>query len=119
MTTQRPTPPPNENTPAYVLPQWETSRRRWLLDRRVRAIRRSLIAGGLVGTVAFTALAGYESKIANGAAGTQTASVATTNQTNAANMFTGQESTGVSTAKPSPTATATAVAQTKSRTRSS
>lgn len=50
-----------------VQPRWEQVNRRRELDRRMGVVRRSLSAGGLAGTVAFTALAGYESMTTTGA----------------------------------------------------
>jgi len=69
METHEPITMEAEPAPAYVLPQFEAARkrRRSALDGRVRSIRRTLVAGGLIGTVAFTALAGYESRVASGA----------------------------------------------------
>lgn len=108
------------HTPSYILPQWERQRRhRLALDRRVRSVRRYLLAGSVIGTVAFSALAGYETRVASGnAAATQPAIQAPAAQVSAANFFAGQsraalqamsaaESSALPTTTPTPTQTAT------------
>jgi hypothetical protein len=110
--------PAVERRPALLPPQWERQRRhRVLLERRMRSVRRALLAGGVVGTVAFSVLAAYETEHANNAsADTSPPLPAPESQLGAANFFTGQASAALgaasptATAIPSETATPTATA---------
>ena len=95
MKTGTSAPTKTESTPAYVLPQFDVSRRRRVFDGRVRSIRRTFIAGGLIGTVAFTALAGYESHVASGATNTPSTTAASQTQGDGTNFFSGQSSSSL------------------------
>lgn len=105
------------STPTYVLPQFDVSRRRGVLDGRVRSIRRTLVAGGLIGTVAFTALAGYESHIASGATNASSTTAASQTQGDGTNFFSGQSSSGVDGS--GSTSSSSSSTQTHTRTQSS
>lgn len=104
---------PVESAALHTIPRWERQRpHRQLLDRRVRSVRRTMLAGGVIGTVAFSALAGYETKIANGtSAGASAALKAPESQLDGANFFIGQASATLAPASPTvipvPTETAT------------
>jgi len=120
MDTHNPTPPNDERPSSSVLPQWDIPRRHRLrLDERVRSVRRWLIAGGIIGTVAFSAVAGYGTKVASStSAATKpaTAATAAVRQTATTGFFAGQSSTVA--ASPTPqasgsTASATSVATTR------
>jgi outer membrane biosynthesis protein TonB len=102
---------------ARFLPQWELDRpHRRRLDRRVRAVRRSLVAGGLAGTVAFSALAAHETRTQADDPAPDGTSTAASLQASGAEFFAGQanaelaSATATATATPSPTPTAPAAA---------
>jgi len=98
----------DERALSYVLPRWEFRRHRRRLDSRVRAVRRWLLAGGVIGTVAFSGLAGYETKVASGAdSGARTAASASVTQAAGSGFFADQASPSLGAASPT-TATATA-----------
>jgi hypothetical protein len=113
METHEPITPEAEPAPSYVLPQFEVARtrRRRALDGRVRSIRRTLIAGGLIGTVAFTALAGYESRAASGATTSAATTQTTQTQSDGTSIFTGQANAGLGTSSASSSTTSHARTQ--------
>lgn len=115
MTRHKPT-ADSERAAVNVLPHWERQRhRRLLLDQRVRAVRRHFLAGGVIGTVAFSALVGYATKgtATSNPTSTPVTETATT-QSDAANFFSGQANTRLTSviAADGPTATVTSVVMT-------
>lgn len=78
---------------------------RVLLTRRVRAVRRSLLVGGVAGTVAFSALAGYETHTANSSSSTPPTEQAPQTQSTSAGFFAGQATSALGPATPTATAT--------------
>ena len=94
MADHRTATPNGTDEPKHTLPQWEISRRQRLaLDERIHGLRRWLLSAGLVGTAAFTLLAGYQTQATAapnpGTAGT-TAIATTGNQTASTSFFSGQ-----------------------------
>ena len=116
METHEPITMEAEPAPAYVLPQFEAARkrRRSALDGRVRSIRRTLVAGGLIGTVAFTALAGYESRVASGATNNATTIQTTQTQGDGTSIFAGQTSSGLGSSSLTTSSSTTTHARTQS-----
>jgi hypothetical protein len=77
---------------------------RQALNRRVRAIRRSLLFGGVIGTVAFSAIAGYETNAASQNPAPVPTETQSAVQPTTSSFFANQTISGLT---PSPTATAT------------
>jgi hypothetical protein len=85
-------------------PRPDEQSERQALNRRVHAIRRSLLFGGVIGTVAFSAIAGYETNAASQNPGSVPTETQSTVQPTTASFFANQASSGLT---PSPAATAT------------
>jgi hypothetical protein len=79
------------------------------LNRRVHAIRRSLLFGGVIGTVAFSAIAGYETNAASQNPAPVPTETQSTVQPTTASFFANQASSGLT---PSPAATVAKAATT-------
>ena len=111
MTRHDPAPPPDDLIPPHTLPQWEhLDRHRGSLQRRARSVRGALLAGGAVGTLAFSALAGYESTTPTAAdPSSATATLAPVGQTTEGDFFSGQAGAliGAGTATITPAVTTT------------
>jgi hypothetical protein len=98
-------PPTEGEHPSGALSRWELQHRhRQLLNQRIRLVRRSLLVGGVVGTVAFSALSGYETEVASSAGTDPTPAESSVTGTPATDFFANQESTGLGAAPPTATA---------------
>lgn len=93
MSENNSTPPTGKRLPPYTLPQWERpdgNRRR--LNQRVQSVRGVLLGGSAVGTVVFSAVAGYESTSPIEADSVTEAATEVTGQMVGAIFFAGQSS---------------------------